>query len=80
MRGERRDTANVIQGVTMESRMKNPALILPGVMKPVQEINAQAREAGVPDLILELVHMRASQINGCTACVAFGLPGLRKAG
>ena len=64
----------------MEARMKNPAILLPGVMKPIQEINAQAREAGVPDLILELVHMRASQINGCTVCVAYGLQGLRKAG
>ena len=64
----------------MESRMKNPAVLLPGVMKPIQEINAQAATAGVPESVVQLVHMRASQINGCTVCVTYGLQGLRKAG
>jgi AhpD family alkylhydroperoxidase len=64
----------------MESRMKNPAVLLPGVMKPIQEINAQAATAGVPESVVQLVHMRASQINGCTVCVGYGLQGLRKAG
>ncbi|HWG23383.1 MAG TPA: carboxymuconolactone decarboxylase family protein [Actinospica sp.] len=60
--------------------MKNPAVLLPGVMKPIQEINAQTAASGVPELIVQLVHMRASQINGCSVCVTYGLQGLRKAG
>lgn len=64
----------------MEARMKNPVVLLPGALKPIQEVAAQAKTAGVPELTLELVHMRASQINGCSVCVTYGLQGLRKAG
>lgn len=64
----------------MQSRIKNPAVLLPGVLKPIQEAAAQAKTAGVPELTLELVHMRASQINGCSVCVTYGLQGLKKAG
>jgi AhpD family alkylhydroperoxidase len=68
------------EGTTMEARMKNPVVLLPGALKPIQEVAAQAKTAGVPELTLELVHMRASQINGCSVCVTYGLQGLRKAG
>jgi AhpD family alkylhydroperoxidase len=64
----------------MQARIQNPATLLPGVLKPVLEIAAQAKTAGVPELTLELVHMRASQINGCSVCVTYGLQNLRKAG
>jgi AhpD family alkylhydroperoxidase len=64
----------------MEARMKNPVVLLPGALKPIQEAAAQARTAGVPELTLELVHMRASQINGCSVCVTYGVQNLRKAG
>jgi AhpD family alkylhydroperoxidase len=30
------------------------------------------RAGGVPDATLELVHLRASQINGCAYCVDAG--------
>lgn len=64
----------------MEARMKNPVVLLPGALGPIQEAAAQARTAGVPELTLELVHMRASQINGCSVCVTYGVQNLRKAG
>ena len=35
---------------------------------------------GVPSQTLELVHLRASQINGCSACVAAGVANATKAG
>lgn len=64
----------------MQSRMKNPAVILPGAMQPIQEVLKQTRTAGVPEATLELVHLRVSQINGCSACVDAGVKSARKAG
>jgi AhpD family alkylhydroperoxidase len=39
----------------------------------VQQIIKSIYAAGVPRRILEFVHMRASQINGCNACIAAGI-------
>lgn len=38
----------------------------------VQQIVKSIRAGGAPRQTLELVHMRASQINGCNACLAAG--------
>ncbi|GAA2021892.1 carboxymuconolactone decarboxylase family protein [Catenulispora yoronensis] len=64
----------------MQSRMQNPAMILSGAMKPIQEIFQAAHSAGVDGQTLELVHLRVSQINGCSACVDAGVKTGRKAG
>jgi AhpD family alkylhydroperoxidase len=60
--------------------MKNPAMILPDAMKGIQSLYKAMHQGGVPQQTLELVHLRASQINGCSACVDSGLRGARKAG
>jgi AhpD family alkylhydroperoxidase len=60
--------------------MQNPAMILSGAMKPIQEIFRAAHSAGVDAETLELVHLRVSQINGCSACVDAGIKTGRKAG
>jgi AhpD family alkylhydroperoxidase len=39
----------------------------------VQQILKSIYAGGVPRHTLELVHMRASQINGCNACIAYAL-------
>jgi AhpD family alkylhydroperoxidase len=52
----------------MQSRMKNPALIIPDAMQALQALGASIEKAGVPRRTLELVHLRASQINGCSVC------------
>jgi AhpD family alkylhydroperoxidase len=70
----------VIEETTMQSRMKNPAMILTGAMQPIQELLQQTKTAGVPEKTLELVHLRVSQINGCSACVDGGVKSARKAG
>ena len=64
----------------MEARMKNPVVLLPDVLKPIQDAIAQVKTTGVAQSTLELVHMRASQINSCTVCVTFGLQNMRAAG
>jgi AhpD family alkylhydroperoxidase len=54
---------------TVQARMKNPATVLPGVATGVKHLVTAARSTGLPGSTLELVHLRASQINGCSACV-----------
>lgn len=64
----------------MQERMKNPAMVLPDAMKGVQNIIKATRQGGASALTLELVHLRASQINGCSVCVYGGVDSARKAG
>ena len=60
--------------------MKNPAMILPTAMKPIQDVMQSCYTGGVPETTLELVHLRVSQINGCGACVDSGSRAAKKAG
>jgi AhpD family alkylhydroperoxidase len=64
----------------MQARMSNPATILPGAVNGVQALLKATREGGVPQATLELVHLRASQINGCSFCVDSGARSAKKAG
>jgi AhpD family alkylhydroperoxidase len=64
----------------MEARMKNPAMVLPDALAGIQTLSKAIRGGGVPDATLELVHMRASQINGCAACVNLGVRSARRNG
>jgi AhpD family alkylhydroperoxidase len=52
--------------------MKNPATIIPDAMKAIQALNAATGQGGVPPATLGLVHLRASQINGCSFCCVSG--------
>lgn len=62
----------------MEARMKSPAN--PDVMAAVQQLGKAIHAGGVDPLLLELVHLRASQINGCSPCVFAGVESARKHG
>src|SRR5690242_13844696 len=64
----------------MEARMKNPATIIPAAIKPIQELLKAAQSQGLPQELMEMVHLRVSQINGCSFCVDSGLKNLRKLG
>ena len=64
----------------MQARMKNPAAIVPGAMQAIQALHSAAEKGGVPSTTLGLVHLRASQINGCSSCVDFGTRHAKKAG
>ncbi|MFF4170790.1 carboxymuconolactone decarboxylase family protein [Streptomyces sp. NPDC001744] len=65
---------------TPEARMTNPAHVLPDAGPAIQGLLKATRQGGVPEALLELVHLRASQINGCGFCVDYGAKGARKAG
>jgi AhpD family alkylhydroperoxidase len=64
----------------MTARMNNPASILPDSMKGIQSIIKSAYSAGVPRSTMELAHLRASQVNGCSPCVYSGAISAKKAG
>jgi AhpD family alkylhydroperoxidase len=49
-------------------------------MTGVQHLYKAAYAGGVSNETLELVHLRASQINGCSACVNAGATNAAKAG
>jgi AhpD family alkylhydroperoxidase len=56
----------------MQARMKHPIMITPGAMEALQALAKAAEQGGVPQKTLALVHLRASQINGCSVCVDMG--------
>ena len=53
----------------MQARMKQPVLVNPDAMQALQALGASIEKGGVPKRTLDLVHMRASQSNGCSVCL-----------
>ena len=68
----------------MKSRITSPVLSVPGVLDALQSLgqaaNAAANQAGVPQTTVDLVSLRASQINGCAVCLDMHTRGAKKAG
>jgi AhpD family alkylhydroperoxidase len=64
----------------MEARITNPAMSVPGAMDALLALSKSATKAGIPHRTLELLHLRASQINGCSVCVDMHSKGLQQAG
>jgi AhpD family alkylhydroperoxidase len=64
----------------MEPRMTNAAAVLPEAMRPLMALGAAIKGAGLPVTTIDLVNMRASQINGCSVCLHMHSRDLRKAG
>jgi AhpD family alkylhydroperoxidase len=64
----------------MQPRIKNPATVIPGAMQAIQALAASVQKSGAPPEVLDLLHLRASQINGCSACVDGGVKHARQAG
>lgn len=64
----------------MQARMRNPAMIVPEAMQALLALGTAAKKGGVPSRTLDLVQLRASQINGCSVCVEMHSRDLKKAG
>ncbi|MFJ8431070.1 carboxymuconolactone decarboxylase family protein [Kitasatospora sp. NPDC094019] len=63
-----------------DARMANPAVVIPEAMPAILGVVKAAKKGGVPEGVLELVHLRASQINGCSYCVVGGVASAKKNG
>ena len=53
----------------MQARMSHPAFVVPNAMDALQALGKVVGNGAVPERTLELVHLRASQINGCSVCL-----------
>ncbi|MFI7052677.1 carboxymuconolactone decarboxylase family protein [Streptosporangium canum] len=62
----------------METRIKSPANA--DVMTAIQGLYRAMYSGGVDPRVLGLVHLRASQINGCSPCVFAGVDSAKKHG
>jgi AhpD family alkylhydroperoxidase len=63
----------------MTARMTNPAFAVDGAMDALNALSKSISRARVP-ISRELVHLRASQINGCSVCVDMHAKGARASG
>ena len=57
----------------MQARMQNPAVILPETLQALLAVSASIKDRGVSENTIDLVHLRISQINGCSVCTDMGL-------
>src|SRR5262245_19706727 len=64
----------------LQARMKNPAMTVPGAMQALQALGLCEKKGGLPPRTVDLVHLRASQINGCSVCVDMHSRDLLKTG
>jgi AhpD family alkylhydroperoxidase len=64
----------------MEARIPSPVVILPGLFDAIQAVGVAAVADGLPKATIDLVHVRASQINGCSVCVDMHSRGAKKNG
>ena len=63
-----------------QARITDPEANPPELRQAINLIYQAAHSAGVEPATLELVHLRASQINGCAPCVDSGAKAMRKNG
>ena len=64
----------------MQARMKNAAMLMPDAMQAILALGKSADNGSVPSRTIQLVQLRASQINGCSPCVYGGSISAKKAG
>ena len=62
----------------MQARME--AAANPDVVSAVQLLNKAIQSSGIDPKVTELVHLRVSQINGCSPCVHAGIAHAKKLG
>lgn len=57
----------------IEARIKNPVMFDAEAMQAMQTLVKTVERSPIPPKTLALVHLRASQINGCSVCVDLSL-------
>lgn len=64
----------------MQARMTQPALVIPEAMQALLALGEAAFKGTVPRKTHGLVHLRASQLNGCGFCVDMHARELKEVG
>jgi AhpD family alkylhydroperoxidase len=64
----------------MQARMNHPAMVLTDAMPALQAVGASVGQGGLPPRTVQLVNVRASQINGCAVCLEGDARAARKSG
>jgi AhpD family alkylhydroperoxidase len=64
----------------MQARMTNIAALVPDSLHALLALGKSATHGGLPSETATLVHLRASQINGCSFCVEMHARELKEAG
>jgi len=63
----------------MQARMTHPVYVLPETLEPLQGVSHVALDI-LPAPTREIVHLRASQINGCSVCIDLAACSLEESG
>jgi AhpD family alkylhydroperoxidase len=64
----------------MQARMNHPVFVLPDAMKALLALSKAAQTDTISETTHQLVHLRASQINGCSVCVDMHSKALKDLG
>lgn len=64
----------------MQPRIKQPALLFPAAMQALVALGTSTKESGLSERLFELIHLRASQINGCALCADMHAKALKRGG
>jgi len=64
----------------MQARMKHPVFVFPEALQAMHALGKASTADGLPEVTRYLVHLRASQINGCSVCVDMHARELKEAG
>jgi AhpD family alkylhydroperoxidase len=64
----------------MQPRMTSIGVLVPDALKALIAFSASAENGGVPPTTANLVHLRASQVNGCSVCTEMHSREMKKAG
>jgi AhpD family alkylhydroperoxidase len=70
----------VVEKEVLKARMSHPVMIIPEAMQAMLALGESTKKHGVSETTLELINLRASQINGCSVCVDMHSRNLKKAG
>ena len=64
----------------MEARMTHPVFAVPAALKALTAYSSAGTGLGVSAETIEMINLRASQINGCSVCVQLHSANLKKEG
>jgi len=64
----------------MTPRIRSPHSLAPEGIRAMMALEESVKNSGLDPVLMELVKLRASQINGCAFCIRMHATDLRKMG